>query len=315
MPYQENNLKPHLSIVSPVYRAEKIVDELVKRIIEEVSKITPNFEVVLVEDGSPDSSWEKIEENCQKDMRVKGIKLSRNFGQHYAITAGLEYAKGDFVVVMDCDLQDNPKYINDLYQKALKGFDIVYTHKEQRKHGFFKNKIARFYFIIFNYLSDNQQANDKTGAYSILSRKVVDAFCQIKDLHRHYLMILRVLGFKSSVIHISHEERYEGETSYTFSKLMKLAIDGIASQSEKLLTLSINVGFIFCSSAILWAIYLVIAYFVRGSLPGYTSIMVLMLLSTGLILTSIGVIGIYIGRIFGQVKNRPLFFVDKKINL
>lgn len=305
---------PYLSIVSPVYRAEKIVDELVRRIGEEAGQITSDYEIVLVEDGSPDKSWEKIKENSLHDKRVKGVKLSRNFGQQYAISAGLAHASGDWVVVMDCDLQDNPKYIKDLLDKAKEGYDIVYTNKEKRTHNFFKNLFARLYFLVFNYLTENQSADDKTGAYSILSRKVVNAFCSIKDSHRHYLMVLRILGFRSTTIQIVHEKRFEGKSSYTFFKLLKLAINGIVSQSDKLLRISISIGFTLFVVSILWTIYLIILYFTGNPPAGYTSLMVMLLVSTGLILMSIGVMGIYIGKIFEQVKERPLYFIDETTN-
>jgi dolichol-phosphate mannosyltransferase len=306
--------KTLLSVVSPVYRAEKIVDELVKRIAEEVSKITTNFEIILVEDGSPDNSWAKIAENCAKYPFVKGIKLSRNFGQHYAITAALHHAQGEYVVLMDCDLQDNPKYIIDLYAKAQEGYDIVYTKKEERKHSIFKNITAKMFFWVFNYLADNQNADDKTGSFSLLSRKVVEAFCRIQDYHRHYLMVIRFLGFKNTSIQIVHEKRFEGRSSYNLSKLINHALNGITSQSDKLLRLSITVGFSFFVLAILWAFYLLIGFFIHGALAGYTSLMVALLLSTGIILMSIGVLGIYIGKIFEQVKQRPLYLIDTKIN-
>lgn len=303
-----------LSIVSPVFQAENIVDELVFRIVHEVQAITPSYEVILVEDGSDDGSWNKIEMNCKKNSNVKGIKLSRNFGQHYAISAGLQYASGQWVVVMDCDLQDNPKYIKTLYEKALEGYDIVYTTKASRNHSFVKDLIARVYFFIFNWLSDQGQGF-KTGAYSIISRKVVNAFCEIKDFHRHYLPILKLVGFKSTSVHIVHEKRFEGKSSYTFFKLLKLAVHGIVSQSDKLLRLSIGIGFILFLASMVWATYLVIAYFIHGAQPGYTSLMAMLLLSTGLTLMSIGITGIYIGKIFEQVKERPLYFVDKVVNI
>src|SRR5258705_13427119 len=147
-----------LSIVSPVYRAEMILGELVQQITASCSAITPDFEIILVEDGSTDKSWQAIEDVCRQDKRVKGIKLSRNFGQHYAISAGLQESRGEFVIVMDCDLQDNPKYIADLYQKAREGYDIVFTRKQKRRHSLLKNLFARFFFFIFNWLSESQQA-------------------------------------------------------------------------------------------------------------------------------------------------------------
>jgi glycosyltransferase involved in cell wall biosynthesis len=303
-----------ISIVSPVYRSEKIIDELVRRIIEEVKKITDDFEIILVEDGSPDNSWTKIEENCLKDNRVKGIKLSRNFGQHYSITAGLEASKGDFVVVMDCDLQDNPKYISELYNKAQEGYEIVYTQKSERKHSFFKNFTAGLFFSVFNWLSDSQDAGKMVGSFSILSRKVVDNFIKIKDYHRHYLMVLRWMGFKHTYITIEHEKRYAGKSSYNFWRLLKHAVSGVTSQSDKLLYISITVGFLFFIFSIFAAVYLIYLYLEHGFKTGWTSTVVLILLSTGIILMSIGFTGIYIGKIFEQVKERPLYLVEKKTN-
>jgi len=308
---------PLLSIVSPVYRAEKIIPELVRRISEGATKLINDFEIVLVEDGSPDNSWKAIEDVCARDTRIKGIKLSRNFGQHYAITAGLSFSKGDYVIVMDCDLQDNPEYIETLYQKALEGYDIVLTRKEKREHSLFKNAMASLFFVIFNYLSDNKSvdANKYSGSYSLMSRKAVDAFLSIKEFHRHYLMVVQMLGFKKTYIDIKHDARFEGKTSYTFSKLVKHAVNGITSQSDKLLRISVSIGFIMFLLSVLWAAFIIIKYFTTGLLSGYASVMVSILLGTGMILISIGITGIYIGKIFEQAKGRPLFIVDKSINL
>jgi glycosyltransferase involved in cell wall biosynthesis len=307
---------PLISVVSPVYRAADIVDELVKQVSEALAAITPDFEIVLVEDGSPDGSWQKIEENCKQNPKVKGVKLSRNFGQHYAISAGLREAKGDYVVVMDCDLQDDPKYITQLLEKAQEGFDIVYTVKEKRAHSFFKNITATFFYFIFNALTDNQtlNANGTVGSYSLLSRKVVDAFNSINDYHRHYLMVLRLLGFNYTFVPVEHKERFSGKSSYNFARLIAHAIDGITSQTDKLLRISILIGGIFCTLSFLGGIGLIIFYLVNGALPGYTSLMVMLLFSTGLILMSIGITGLYIGKIFDQVKNRPLYIIEKKVN-
>ncbi len=310
---------PLISIVSPVYKAEKIVPELVKRVICEVSKITENFEIVLVEDCGPDNSWAKIEQECAKDKRIKGIKFSRNFGQHYAITAGLTFSKGDYVIVMDCDLQDNPKYIPMLYESALQGNEIVLTYKKRREHSFLKNLAASLFFSVFNYLVDNKDYHNNTtkniGSYSLLSKKAVNSFLTIKEFHRHYLMIVRMLGFKKNYIAIEHDKRFEGRTSYTFSKLIRHAIYGITSQSDKLLRISITLGCIMFILSIIWAIIIIAKYFTTGLLSGYASIMGFELLGTGIILISIGITGIYIGKIFEQVKKRPLFIVDKCLNI
>jgi polyisoprenyl-phosphate glycosyltransferase len=308
---------PTLSIVSPVYRAEKIVPELVKRIVDVCERLAPNFEIVLVEDGSPDNSWWAIAKECNKDPRVKGIKLSRNFGQHYAITAGLSVAAGKYVAVMDCDLQDNPKYLPELYAACRDGNDVVLTYKRTRRHGFFKNLTARAYFKILNYLLENDEyeASKSVGAYSMLSRKAVDAFLAFKEYHRHYLTVVHQIGFKRTHIEIEHEPRFEGKSSYTFKKLLTHALHGITSQSDKLLRLAASLGFFLFVGSLLWIAFIVLTYFRTGLLDGYASIMCTMLLGTGLILMSIGIMGLYVGNIFSQVKERPLFLIDKTLNL
>ena len=242
-----------LSIVSPVYNADKIIGELVKRIENEVSILKLDYEIILVEDGSTDSSWKNIEEICKTNTKVRAIKLSRNFGQHYAITAGLFHAKGDWVIVMDCDLQDDPVYIKDLYYKAIEGYDIVYTYKKQRNHSFIKNFTAHLYNRVFNWLIDNKswRGSTQVGAYSILSSKVVKQFIELKDYRRHYLTILRWLGFNHTFIEIEHKTRFSGKSSYNFIKLFNHAIDGIISQSDKLLRLTVFLGFILSFLAII----------------------------------------------------------------
>jgi glycosyltransferase involved in cell wall biosynthesis len=308
---------PTLSIVSPVYKAEKIVPELVKRIAEACTAITPNFEIVLVEDGSPDGSWDAIAKECEKDPRVKGIKLSRNFGQHYAITAGLAAAKGDYVVVMDCDLQDNPKYIPELVAAAKNGNDVVFTYRSTRRHSFLKNLTAQIFYSTFNFLIDNKDhdAKKQIGTYTLLTRKAVEAFLSHKEYQRQFLMVVRMIGFNREYVKIEHERRFEGTSSYTLGKLIKIAFSAITSYSDKLLRVSIVIGFVIFVLSLLWALLIVYQYFNSHLLNGYASLMASHLLGTGLVLMSIGVAGIYIGTIFNQVKERPLYIIDKTQNL
>jgi len=309
--------QPIISIVSPVYKAENIIQELVKRIKENVSLITDDFEIILVDDCGPDNSWSKIEDEAIEDRRVKGIKLSRNFGQHFAITAGLEKAKGDYVVVIDCDLQDDPAYIPVLFEKAKEGFDIVYTYKKARKHNFWKNITANFFNRIFNYLIDNKnwKSHNNVGSYSLITRKVADAFCAINDYQRHYLMVLRWLGFNNAYVEIKHNKRFEGKSSYNFSKLVIHAINGITSQSDKLLRINVIFGIILSLLSFLSVIVIILLYYINGLMSGWASLIVVLLFSTGVILTSIGISGIYIGKTFEQTKNRPKYIIDKTLNL
>jgi polyisoprenyl-phosphate glycosyltransferase len=308
--------KPYLTIVSPVYGAEKIVDELVKQLVQVIIPITSEYEIILVEDCGPDKSWDKIVENCQLNRKIVGIKLSRNFGQHFAITAGIEKAKGDYIVVIDCDLQDDPKYIPEMYKKIKEGYDIIYTFKDERKHSIFKNITASLFNLVFNYLVDNKnvQLHKNVGAYSMISKKVKDAFNAYNDYHRHYLLVLRWLGFKSFYLPIVHKERFSGKSSYTFSKLLKHAIDGIITQSDKLLRVFVNFGLFVSSLSFLSIIIIVILYFLKGFMSGWASLIVVLLFSTGIILTGIGVLGVYLAKTFEQTKNRPRYLIDVIIN-
>lgn len=306
--------KPLISIVSPVYKAEKIVDLLVQRIIDEVTKITQNFEVILVEDGSPDNSWEAIQRNCQRDHRIKGVKLSRNFGQHQAVTAGLEIATGELMVLMDCDLQDDPMYIPLLYQKYQEGFDTVFTKRIGRRHSFFKLITAKIYHLLFVLFSDkNYDLN--MGSLVLFHEKVRREFLKIKDKDRLYIQLLKWVGFRQTHLAVKHHDRVEGASSYSFFKLLKIALQGWTSHSDKLLRLSVYVGFFFSITAFLAILLIIFLYFYQGFQSGWASLFVLILFSTGLILISIGIAGIYIGKTFEQSKNKPLYIIDRKINL
>lgn len=308
--------KPFISVVSPVFLAESTVDELVRRVSSVLDEITDRWEMILVEDGSPDGSWDRIAENAKANSKVRGIRLSRNFGQHSAISAGLDLAEGDCVIVMDCDLQDDPSYIPEMLEKTSQGYDVVFTTKTQRSHSFIKNIVSKLWHSIFNWLATgrNMTTDEAVGAFSLLTRKVVLSFRELKDYHRHYLFLVRWLGFRSTYLTVEHRARFAGRSSYSLGKLVKHAIDGITSQSTKLLNISIIVGVFFCILSVLCAATLVIAYFVSGFREGWTSIATLILLSTGINLMSLGVIGMYLGRTFEQSKQLPLYVISERVN-
>lgn len=305
---------PEISVVSPVYRAEETVVELVRQLTEALGLLTENFEIVLVEDGSPDRTWERIEGCCTADPRVRGIKLSRNFGQHAAITAGLAESRGDWVVVMDCDLQDDPRDIPRLYQHALDGAEVVFTEKQKREHGWLKNVFGHAFARVSNWLSRGDRADPRVGTYSMLSRQVVNAFLRFQDVHRHYLMLLRWLGFTSVRVPVRHRSRFAGRSSYSVLALVRHAVNGIVSHSDRLLYLSVALGFGFLTLFLLAVAGLVVAYFRTGFQAGWTSIVVLLLATTSVTLLSIGTAGIYVGKIFDQVKGRPLYVIEKSWN-
>jgi len=309
----ETKSPPTISVVSPVYLAEGIVAELVSRLKSSLDEMGESYEIILVEDGGADNSWDRVREIALKDPAVRGVKLSRNFGQHFAITAGIDLAAGQYVVVMDCDLQDDPADIKLLYEKVREGYDIVFGMKEKRNHAAYRNALSRMFFSVFNRLSDNQTANVSEGSFSILTRKAVDAYKQHRDAHRHYLMILRSMGFKRGHVKVSHSSRFEGKSSYSYKRLIALAWDGVASQSTKLLRFSIGIGFAYMAASVLGILYMFGQYFLMDSKPpsGWASTIVVILGSTGMILMALGVIGVYIGSIFDQVKGRPLYLIDE----
>lgn len=307
-----------ISVISPVYGAEKIIPELVKRISNALLEITKDYEIILIEDHSPDNSWEEIRNQCAKNSFVKGIKLSRNFGQHNAIKTGIDLVSGDCCIVMDCDLQDDPLYIKELVKEWQAGNDIVYTFKEKRNHSGFKNITARLFNMVFNYLANSsslEKAHNNVGSYSLISSKVISAFKKYNDYQFHYLMVLRWLGFQSTYIKITHNERFEGESSYSFIKLVNHAMVGIIYQSDRLLKMSIQFGFILSFLSIMSIIFIISNYFISGFQSGWASLFVLITFFAGVILTAIGILGLYIGKMFDQVKNRPQYVIDETLNI
>ena len=309
------NNNPHISIVSPVYRGEKMVSELVRRNVESVSTITDDYEIILINDASPDNSWDEIVKQCAQNPKVKGINLSRNFGQHYAITAGLHYAKGDWVVVMDCDLQDRPEEIPNLYKKAQEGFDIVYARRANKKFGFWKKMSSTLFHKVFDWLSgmDSDKAIANFGIYKLC---VIEEFNKMPERARSFPSLVKYLGYKDTAIDVEHAERAEGKSSYNLYKLFKLSFDVIVSNSNKPLRMAVGLGFGMSAFSFLLAVYDVIAKWMGIiQVPGYTTTMFSIWFVGGLLLFVMGILGLYIGKIFDQVKGRQLFIVKDKVNV
>jgi dolichol-phosphate mannosyltransferase len=304
---------PIISVVVPVYRADNCLDELYRRLKNVLESISPDFEIVLVEDCGGDDSWQFIERLSKADSRVKGIQFSRNFGQHYGITAGLDYCDGDWVVVMDCDLQDQPEEISRLYDKALQGYDMVIARRMQRKDEIFKQWSAWLFYRWLSFLSDMDYDNS-VGNFRICSRKVVDNFRGMRERLRFFGGLMNWMGFSVAFVEVEHAERYEGQSSYTWRKLWNLSSEIIIAYSDKPLRLSIRVGFILSALSFLYAIYLIVQYlFWMTPVAGWTSVMVSIYFVAGLLLINMGVLGLYIGKLFDETKHRPLYIVRNQI--
>lgn len=298
-----------ISIVVPVYGCKDCLGLLCERLSATLCDITASYEIIFVDDRSLDDSWAEIVKLQQQNAHLKGVRLSRNFGQHIAISAGLAESVGDVVVVMDCDLQDPPELIADLYEKLLEGYDLVLARRIERNHSWFRVVSARIYFKLMGHLTE-ERVDGSYGSYSMLTRKVVDCFLKFGERERHYLFIIRWLGFEMVSVDYVHDERTIGRSSYTIGRLIRHAFDGIFFQSTMFLRWIVALGLCFAVFGLALAAYFVYQYFAHSTVEGWTSVVVLMLICTGVLLSSLGVIGLYIGKIFNQTKGRPLYLVD-----
>lgn len=303
----------HLSIVSPVFNAEKILDQLILRIKNSISEITDSFEIILVEDSSPDNSWQEIVRLAAIHPEILGIKLSRNFGQHYAITAGLDQAKGDWVVVMDCDLQDQPEEIPALYAKAQEEFDVVLARRTNRQDGFLKRLSSKLFYRTLAWLTGSHQ--DETIAnFGIYSQAVVSQISSMRESIRYFPTMVRWVGFRQTAIDVEHAANESRTSSYNFKKLFNLALDIMLAYSDKPIRLTVKLGLLVALTGFLFAIFTLIRY-LQGEIivAGYASMIISLWLLTGFILVTLGMVGLYIGKTFEGVKNRPIYIVEKRV--
>ena len=302
---------PHVSVVIPVYKAERCLDELYLRLKTALESISPDFEIMLVEDCGGDGSWQVIERLAAADPRVRGIQFSRNFGQHYGITAGLDHCHGDWVVVMDCDLQDRPEEIPRLYAKAQEGYDIVLARRGARRDPLLKRLTSWLFYKLFSYLADIEY-DGQTGNFRIMSRKVVANFLRMREQLRFFGGLVQWMGFPTASIEVEHAERFEGNSTYTFAKLWKLAAESIIAYSDKPLRLAVRFGFLMAFLAFCYGVYILgHALFYGSAIPGWNSLIVSLYFIGGVIIAILGILGIYLGKTFDESKKRPLYIVRR----
>lgn len=306
---------PHISVVIPVYKAESCLRELCRRLQSSLEQVSPDYEIILVEDCGGDRSWEIIGELAAADTRIKGLQFSRNFGQHYGITAGIDCCDGDWVVVMDCDLQDRPEEIPLLYAKAREGYDVVLARRGRRRDSPGKRLTSWAYYKIFNYFTETNY-DSQVGNFRIISRKVVESFRLFRENLRFFGGIVDWMGFPTASIDVRHDERYAGSSSYTVRKLFKLAADIIIAYSDKPLRLSVQLGFTMAFFAFLYGAYILGRAFLYGSaVMGWSSLIVSLYFIGGIIIVNLGIIGIYLGKTFVEAKKRPLYVVGERVNV
>lgn len=304
-----------LSIVSPCYGAPTLLQELVKQITSAAKDITPDYEIILVEDASPDNSRDIIRDICSKDNHVKGVFLSRNFGQQAALNAGLDTAKGEWVVTLDCDLQNPPSHIHELYEKAQEGYDIVFASRQNRPDNYFMTQGSKLFNRLIGFLTNTRQ-DESVAEFVIYNRKVVDAMKQMGDYVRYYPLMDKWVGFRYTKVQVPHDARTDGKvSSYSISKRIGLAITTTIAFSTKALHLIVYFGVAITFIAILLALGLAIDYIITGiTVSGWFTLFVSMWFIAGIIIMVLGIIAVYIGNIFDEVKRRPSYIIGEILN-
>ena len=303
--------RPKYSLVLPIYNEEETIPELVRRLGELMDRLDGDAEAILVDDGSSDSSYETMVAARVVDPRFKLLRLSRNFGHQVAVTAGLDVASGDAVIVMDADLQDPPEVALDLAARWREGYDVVYAVREER-HGEsrFKRATATGFYRLFKRMSDVDVPLD-VGDFRLVDRRALDAFLSMRESNRYVRGMFSWIGFRQVGVPFSRDERFAGETKYPLRKMVKFATDGIVSFSAYPLRLALNVGFLVSAlSFLLGTDFLVSRLAGFYSVPGLASIAVFVAFLGGIQLLLLGIMGEYIARIHDEVKGRPLYLVS-----
>ncbi len=306
--------KPQISVISPVYQAEETIDELVKRLIINLTPLTENFEIILVDDGSQDHAWDKIKEYCKNDPRIIGINLSRNFGQHSAISAGIEASKGEWTVVMDCDLQDRPEEIPALYQKAQEGYDLVLASRSNRQDTFSKRFLSKIFYKVISFLT-GAKYDSSTANFGIYHRRVIDSISCMQEKVRFFPAMVNWVGFKKAVVPVEHGKRFMGKSSYNFYKQFKLSIDIMLAYSNKPLKMIISLGISVSFVAFIFGFFMIYKALIgKVLISGYASLVVSIAFFSGVIISVLGIVGLYIGKIFEEIKNRPIYLIKETMN-
>jgi len=302
-----------LSVVVPVFNEEENIPELYRRLLPVLEGCVSSFEVLFVDDGSRDRSWELVRDLAGRDGRVRGLKFSRNFGHQMAFAAGLEHARGEAVVIMDADLQDPPEVIPELVARFREGWDVVYAQRRRREgESAFKLLTAKAFYRLLRRITPVDIPLD-TGDFRLMSRRAVEAFRRLGERHRFTRGLVAWLGFRQTGVLYDRAARHAGDTKYPLRKMMRFAIDAITSFSHVPLQLATWLGFAVSAFAFAYILVVLVLKVVGISWPGYTSLMAAILFLGGVQLVMIGLLGEYLGRVYDEVKRRPLYLVQEEV--
>lgn len=302
---------PYITVVTPVYGCEACLRELHRRLKHVLSSLSPNYQIIFVNDQSPDQSWSVIEDLARNDSQVLGLNLSRNFGQHAAITAGLDRAEGEWVVVMDCDLQDVPEEIIKLHDYAqMQQLDVVFGHRLIRQDSPLKRFNSWLFFAVLSYLSGTEQ-DSRSANFGIFHHNVIAALRTLREPIRAFPIQVKWLGFRRGAVGVAHAARTQGQSSYNFGRLITLALDIILAFSDKPLRLTAKLGLFISLLSLIFTSYIVLrAFHGDYAVSGYASLLASIWFLSGLLMFVMGIIGLYIGKTFEGVKNRPLYVLQ-----
>ena len=298
-------------MVSPVYGCAGCLEALTERVFAAVDAYCDEVEILLVDDASPDHAWERIRELAAHDPRIRGLRLSRNFGQHYAISAGIEHASGDRIAVLDCDLQDLPEELPRLLQAARSGFDVVFARRVQRQDAALKRFGSWAFYRLLGWLTDVRY-DHSTANFGVFSRKTIDSINQMPERARFFPLMIKWTGFRATAVDVVHAPRAQGDSGYNWRKLLRLGTDVVLSYSDKPLRLVVKLGMGFSLVALMFVGYSVYRY-LRGDIAvaGFTSVIASIWLIGSISIFCMGVVGLYIGRLFNDAKRRPYYLVDE----
>lgn len=301
---------PYLSFVVPVYGSPESLEPLSQRVKNVCAGMGVSYELILVDDRCPKNSWLSIKRLAENDPAIVGVRLSRNFGQHAAIQAGLSRTRGEWIVVMDCDLQDRPEEVPRLYAKALEGFDIVRAKRANRADPWYRRFLSKVFYAFLSYLTDTHQSPQFSN-FGIYNRRVIDVITQWQEESKYFPAIVSWIGFSQSVLTVEQDARFEGHSSYTFAKLIGLGMNVIVGFSDKPLKLVMVTGFVIALLSFGMTFLVLILHFLGTlTVQGWASIALSLWFAAGCLLFAVGLTGLYVGRILVEVKGRPSFIID-----
>ena len=314
---QIGSMKTEISVIVPLYNEELVLEELKHRLTSVLENCTHGFEVILVNDGSSDSTLSLAKDICRTDSRFKLISFSRNFGHQIAVTAGMHMSSGDAVIIIDADLQDPPEVIPEMIRKWRDGCQVVYGVREKREgDSLLKRSTASLFYRVLKLLTPVNIPLD-AGDFRLMDRRVVKEFNRMEEQSRFIRGMVSWIGFRQGEILYTRDKRYAGKTKYPFRKMLAFAVDGIISFSNVPLRISSILGMITAGISFLFMFYGIVSriFFPLHTISGWASVFTAVLFIGGIQLISLGILGEYVSRIYKEIKKRPLYIIDEKINI